>query len=79
MWEQVKQSMVEGAREVCGSVRVGGKNPKSVWWNDKVKGERRLVGRCWQLAMEKQKKDVWKRTDKRKETLKGVYIRTNRK
>ena len=30
MWEQVKQSMVESAREVCGSVKAGGKNPKSV-------------------------------------------------
>ena len=30
MWEQVKWAMVESAREVCGSVRVGGKNPKSV-------------------------------------------------
>ena len=29
--------MVESAREVCGSVRVGGKNPKSVQWNDEVK------------------------------------------
>ena len=30
MWEQVKQAMVESAREVCGSMRVGGKIPKSV-------------------------------------------------
>ena len=30
IWEQVKQAMVESAREVCGSVRVGGKNPMSV-------------------------------------------------
>ena len=37
MWEQVKRVMVESAREVCGSVRVGGKNPKSVWWNDEIK------------------------------------------
>ena len=22
---------------MCGSVRVEGKNPKSVWWNDEVK------------------------------------------
>ena len=29
--------MVESAREVCGSVKVGGKSPKSVWWNDEVK------------------------------------------
>ena len=34
VWKQVKRAMVESAREVCGSVRVGGKNPKSVWWND---------------------------------------------
>ena len=24
-------------REVCGSVKVGEKNPKSVWWNDETK------------------------------------------
>ena len=30
MWEQVKQAMIESAREVCGSVRLGEKNPKSV-------------------------------------------------
>ena len=29
--------MVERVREVCGSVRVGGGNPKSVWRNDWVK------------------------------------------
>ena len=37
MWEQVKRAMVESVREVCGLVRVGGKNPNSVWWNDMVK------------------------------------------
>ena len=31
MWEQVKREMVGSAIEVCSSVRVGGKNPKSVW------------------------------------------------
>ena len=30
MWEQVKRAMVESDREVCDSVRVGVKNPKSV-------------------------------------------------
>ena len=30
---------VESAVEVCGSMRVRGKNPKSVWWNDRVKDE----------------------------------------
>ena len=29
--------MVESAKEICGSVRVGRKNPKSVWWNDEIK------------------------------------------
>ena len=28
MWEQVKWAMVESAREVCDSVRVGGKEPR---------------------------------------------------
>ena len=28
MWEQVKRAMVETAREVCGLVRVGGKNQR---------------------------------------------------
>ena len=30
MWEQVKWAIVESAREVCSSVRVGGGNPKRV-------------------------------------------------
>ena len=29
--------MVESVRTVCGSVRVEGKNPKTVWWNDEIK------------------------------------------
>ena len=40
--------MVKIAREVCGSVRVGGKNPKSVWWNDEVR------------AAVRRKEDAWK-------------------
>ena len=28
MWEQVKRAMVESAREVCGSVRVGGRTQR---------------------------------------------------
>ena len=48
MWEQVKQAMVESAREVCGSVKVGRKNPKSVWWSDEIK------------AAVTRKEDAWK-------------------
>ena len=29
-WKKVKRAMTESVREVCGSVRVGGKNPKCV-------------------------------------------------
>ena len=39
--------MVESAREVCGSVRVGGKNPKSVWWNDEIKTAVRRKEDAW--------------------------------
>ena len=37
MWEQVIWAMVESAREICSSVKVGGKNPKSVWCNGEIK------------------------------------------
>ena len=30
MWEQMRRAMVESARELCGSVRVEGGNPKNV-------------------------------------------------
>ena len=30
MWEQVKRAMIDSAKEVCDSVRVGGKNPNNV-------------------------------------------------
>ena len=32
-----ERAIVESAREVCGSVRVGGGNPKSVWRHNEVK------------------------------------------
>ena len=49
---------------------MGRKNPKSMWWNDEVKAavrRKELLGRrFWQLVMKRQKKDVWKRTEKKK-------------
>ena len=47
MWEQVKRSMVESTREVCGSMKVGGKKPKIVWWNNEVKGAVRRKETAW--------------------------------
>ena len=39
--------MIENAREVCSSVRVGGKNPNSVWENDEVKEAFRRKEAVW--------------------------------
>ena len=39
--------MVESAREVRGSVRVGGKNPNSVWWNEEIKAAVRRKEGAW--------------------------------
>ena len=47
MWEQVKRAMVECAREVYGSVRIGGKNSNSVWWNDEIKAAVRRKETAW--------------------------------
>ena len=44
MWEQEKWVMVESPREVCASVREGGKNPKNVWWSNKEKAGYLEVG-----------------------------------
>ena len=77
MREQVKRLMVESAREECGLVRVRGKNPKSVWWNDEVKAAVRRKEAAWKVLAardEEAKKDVWKLTEKKRERLKDVYI-----
>ena len=72
MWEQVKWTMVESEREVCGSVRVGGKNPKSVWWNDEVKA---VVRRKEALAASyEEAKERCMEVYRKGERLKDVYI-----
>ena len=43
--------MVEIAREVCGSVRVGGKNPKSMWWNYKDETTVRRKDVVWKVGI----------------------------
>ena len=50
-WKQVKRATVESAKEVCGSVRVGGKNPKSAWWNDEIKAVTRIKEAAWKGAL----------------------------
>ena len=51
MWEQVKRAIVESAREMCGSVRVEGNNPKSVWWNDEIKAAVRRKEAAWKEVL----------------------------
>ena len=51
MWEQVKRAMVESAGEVWGSVRVGGNNPRNVWWNHEVKAEFRGKEAAWKKVL----------------------------
>ena len=68
MWEQVKWAIVEIAREVCGSVKVGGKNPE---YGGMIK-ERRLLGRNVLEA-------TGEVTKKKIEKLKVVYIRSKRR
>ena len=43
--------MVESVRKVCGSVRVGGKNPKSVGLNDEVKAAVRRNEAVWKEVL----------------------------
>ena len=43
--------MVESVREVCGPVRLGEKNPKSVWWNNKVKAVVRRKKVAWKEVL----------------------------
>ena len=61
MWEIVKRAMVESAREVHGSVKVGGGNPKSVWWNDQVKAAVKKNEAAWKKALGTRDKDTRER------------------
>ena len=51
MWEYVKRALVQSVREVCGSVRVAGGNPKSVWWNDEVKAAVKRKEAAWKEVL----------------------------
>ena len=72
MWEQVKQAIVESAREVCGSVRIGGKNPKSVWWNDdEIKAVIRRKKAAWREVLVVSDEEAKERKEEYREE---VYI-----
>ena len=83
MWEQVKQAVVDGARVVCGSVRVGEMNPKNIRWNDVVKVSVERKEAAWKevlgvmyAASKDRCIEVYKEEKRR---LKGVFIRAKRR
>ena len=51
MSEQVKMAVVENAREVCGLVRVGVKNPQIVRWNDEIKATVKRKETAWKEVL----------------------------
>ena len=46
-----KWVIVVSVREGCGSVRVEGKNLKSVWWNDDIKATVRRKEAAWKEVL----------------------------
>ena len=74
----MKQAMVESAREVCGSVRVGKKNPKSMWWNDEIKAAVKRKEAAWKEVLAANNEDAKERCmevyREKKRRLKYVYI-----
>ena len=65
----MKQTMIESTREVYSSARVGGKNPKSVWWNDEVKAAVRRKEAIWKVleASDEEAKERCKEVYRRRE------------
>ena len=61
MWELMKRAMVENARGVCDSVRVGGGYPKRVWWKDHVKAVVKRKEAAWKEVLGAIDKDVRER------------------
>ena len=43
--------MLESPTNVCHSERVGGKNSKSVWWNDEIKAAVRGKETVWKEVL----------------------------
>ena len=68
----MKQPMVESAREVCGSVRVKGRNPKSVCRNYEVKGVVKRKKAAWKEVLGAREEDA-------KERCMEAYKEENRK
>ena len=82
--EQVKQAMVESAREVCGSVKLGGKNPKNVWWNDEARVAVRRMKAAWKEVLAASDEEAKERCmdayrEEKRKVKRYIYIRAKRK
>ena len=67
--------MVGSARKVCASVRVLGRNQKSMWWNDDIKVAVRRNENAWKVlaASNEEAKERCMETYREEKGLK-VYI-----
>ena len=74
--------MVESAREMCGSVRVGGRNPKNMWYNDEVKAAVKRNEATWKEVLGSRDKDAKERClevyKEEKRNVKRCICRTRR-
>ena len=57
----MKRAMVKSAREMRSLVRVGGLNPKSVWWDDQVKVAIKRKEGAWKEVLGAREKDARER------------------
>ena len=78
MWKQVKWAKVESTSEVCDSVRVGGKNPKSVWWNNEVRAVVKRKETAWKEVLEARDEEAKERClkvdkEEKKKLKKCIY------
>ena len=51
MQEQGKQAVVDNKRDVCGLMRMWGKNLTSMWQNEEVKAVVEIKEAAWQEVM----------------------------
>ena len=66
-------AMVESAREVCGSMRVGGKNPKSAWWNKYIKAAVRRKGMLAASNEEAKERSMEMYREEKRKVKRSIY------
>jgi hypothetical protein len=72
VWKEVKEAVIGSAKEVCGCVKIGGRNDKSELWNEEVKQAVESKREAW-LNVLKAKDEI------SKESCMEVYREERRK